>query len=108
MDKYFNTLIVKFASPCNLNCTYCYEYNTGDDSWKKKPKYFSAENAKILNKRLREYLKDSELQKINIVAHGGEPLLLGAEKLDEIFTIIKDGIDDRINFGMQTNAVLFS
>ena len=106
MDKYFNTLIVKFASPCNLNCTYCYEYNTGDDSWKKKPKYFSAENAKMLNKRLREYLKDSELQKINIVAHGGEPLLLGPEKLDEIFTIIKDGIDDKINFGMQTNAVL--
>ena len=41
MDKYFNTLIVKFASPCNLNCTYCYEYNTGDDSWKKKPKFIS-------------------------------------------------------------------
>ena len=60
MDKYFNTLIVKFASPCNLNCTYCYEYNTGDDSWKKKPKFISAENAKILNNRLREYLIDSE------------------------------------------------
>ena len=106
MDKYFNTLIVKFASPCNLNCTYCYEYNTGDDSWKKKPKFISAENAKILNNRLREYLIDSELQKINIVSHGGEPLLLGSKKLDEIFSIIKDGIEDKLNFGMQTNAVL--
>ena len=106
MDKYFNTLIVKFASPCNLNCTYCYEYNTGDDSWKKKPKFFSAENAKILNNRVREYLIDSELREINIVSHGGEPLLLGAKKLDEIFSIIKDGLEDKINFGMQTNAVL--
>lgn len=106
MDKYFNTLIVKFASPCNLNCTYCYEYNTGDDSWKKKPKFISAENAKILNYRVREYLIDSGLQKINIVSHGGEPLLLGAQKLDEIFSMIKAGIEDKINFGMQTNAVL--
>jgi uncharacterized protein len=106
MDKYFNTLIVKFASPCNLNCTYCYEYNTGDTSWKEKPKYITAENAKILNNRVKEYLKETELQKINIVSHGGEPLLLGAEKLDEIFSIINDGIEEKINFGMQTNAVL--
>jgi uncharacterized protein len=106
MDKYFNTLIVKFASPCNLNCTYCYEYNTGDNSWKKKPKFFSKENAKILNERIKEYLNDTALQKINIVAHGGEPLLLGAQSLDEILYILKEGIEDKINFGMQTNAVL--
>jgi uncharacterized protein len=106
MDKYFNTLIVKFASPCNLNCTYCYEYNTGDNSWKKKPKFFSKENAKMLNERIKEYLNDTALQKINIVAHGGEPLLLGAQSLDEILYIIKEGIEDKINLGMQTNAVL--
>jgi uncharacterized protein len=106
MDKYFNTLIVKFASPCNLNCTYCYEYNTGDDSWKKKPKFFSPELAKSLNLRIKEYLKVSSLTKINIIAHGGEPLLLGPKKIDYILSLIIDGIEDRINLGMQTNAVL--
>lgn len=106
MDKFFNTLIVKFASPCNLNCSYCYEYNTGDDSWKKKPKHFSVENAKILNKRIREYLSITKLKKINIVAHGGEPLLIGPDKLNDILSEIGLGIEENINFGMQTNAVL--
>lgn len=106
MENYFNTLVIKFASPCNLNCTYCYEYNTGDDSWKKKPKFFSYELAKVLNKRIKDYLKESSIDKINIIAHGGEPLLLGSERLDNVFSAISEGIEDRLNIGMQTNAVL--
>jgi uncharacterized protein len=106
MDNYISTLIVKFASPCNLNCTYCYEYNTGDDTWKKKPKYFSNENAKYLNERIKKYLKVVQIPKLNIIAHGGEPLLLGADKLNDIFSILKEGIEDKLNFGLQTNAVL--
>lgn len=108
MHKYFNTLIVKFASPCNLNCTYCYEYNTGDNSWKTKPKYFSPDLAHELNFRIKEYLGYTGFQKLNIVAHGGEPLLLGPQKLDELFTILSRGLKGVINFGMQTNAVLVS
>lgn len=106
MNNFFNTLIVKFASPCNLNCTYCYEYNTGDDSWKSKPKFISVEIAHLLNQRIKEFLIDSSLSKINVVAHGGEPLLLGAKRLNEIFSAISDGIEEKINFGMQTNAIL--
>lgn len=106
MDHYISTLIIKFASPCNLNCTYCYEYNTGDDSWKRKPKFFSNEYAKYLNERIKEYLKLAPISKMNLICHGGEPLLLGAEKLDLILSSIKEGIEDKINFGIQTNAVL--
>ena len=106
MDNYISTLIVKFASPCNLNCTYCYEYNTGDDSWKRKPKFFSSENAKYLNERIRENLNIAPISKLNLICHGGEPLLLGAEKLDVVLSTIKEGIEEKINFGMQTNAVL--
>ena len=35
-----DTVILKVVAPCNLNCSYCYEYNMGDDSWKFKPKEF--------------------------------------------------------------------
>lgn len=101
-----NTFIVKFASPCNLNCTYCYEYNTGDDSWKSKPKYFSLENAILLNKRLKEYLVKTEHNYINIIGHGGEPLLMGAEKLNILFENLVSGIQDKIKLGIQTNGVL--
>jgi uncharacterized protein len=101
-----NTFIVKFASPCNLNCSYCYEYNTGDDSWKSKPKYFSLENAITLNKRLKEYLKFTDHNYLNIIGHGGEPLLMGPEKLDILFENLISGIEDKIKLGIQTNAVL--
>ena len=36
--EYINEFIVKVSSRCNLNCTYCYEYNLGDDSWKSMDK----------------------------------------------------------------------
>ena len=35
--------VIKVASRCNLNCSYCYEYNMGDSSWKKMPKYMEEE-----------------------------------------------------------------
>jgi len=28
------TVLLKVASRCNLNCTYCYVYNMGDDGWR--------------------------------------------------------------------------
>jgi uncharacterized protein len=101
-----NTFIIKFSSPCNLNCTYCYEYNTGDDSWKSKPKFLTEENAIQLNLRLKEYLNDTNHEYLNIIGHGGEPLLMGADKLDLIFGKIVSGIEMKLKIGIQTNGVL--
>lgn len=105
MSELINTLIVKFASPCNLNCSYCYEYNTGDDSWKRKPKFFTVEKAKELNFRIREYVDLHRLRKLNIIAHGGEPLLMGAERLEVVLDELTQGVEG-LNIGIQTNAVL--
>ena len=38
---FINTLVVKIASRCNLNCTYCYMYNKGDTTYLKQPKVIS-------------------------------------------------------------------
>ena len=55
MKKYpILELVVKIASRCNLNCSYCYEYNMGDDSWKKAAKFMSDETAELLGKRINE------------------------------------------------------
>ena len=34
-------IVLKVASLCNLNCTYCYVYNKGDESYKRQPKIMS-------------------------------------------------------------------
>ena len=43
---YTTNLVVKVASRCNLNCTYCYVYNMGDNSYKLQPKFMSIETIK--------------------------------------------------------------
>ena len=30
-------VVYKIASNCNLDCSYCYVYNKGDDSWRRRP-----------------------------------------------------------------------
>lgn len=102
-----DTIILKMAAPCNLACTYCYEYFMGDDSWKKKPKHFTDELAGVLGTRILEDAKITGRRSYNIVAHGGEPLLLGAKKIDRIFSSIRENMEGvAVNFSLQTNATL--
>ena len=37
----FDALVLKVASRCNLNCSYCFMYNLGDTTYKKQPKFMS-------------------------------------------------------------------
>ena len=103
-------LVVKIASRCNLNCTYCYEYNQGDDSWKRASKFMSIDTAVKLGKRIQEHIDEHKLTEYNIGLHGGEPLLMSPQKIDELTTTIKNQIDPSVDlyFGMQTNGVLIS
>ena len=36
-----DTVLLKVASRCNLNCTYCYVYNKGDTTWQGMPAQMS-------------------------------------------------------------------
>lgn len=102
-----DSLIVKFATPCNIACTYCYEYANGDTTWKTKPKHISADVASHISNRIKEYCLSHKISTINLVAHGGEPLLLGAKKLDDIFGLIREiSAPIEINFSLQTNGLL--
>jgi len=34
-------VVLKLTERCNIDCTYCYVFNKGDESYKKHPKYFT-------------------------------------------------------------------
>lgn len=107
MPHNVDTLIVKVASWCNLACTYCYEYSAGDETWRAASKTLSMSNTELLGKRIAEYARQSKLRTINVVAHGGEPLLMGPYKLDKFFSTLRETASNvHINFSIQTNAVL--
>jgi len=107
-DPKITCFLVKVASRCNLNCDYCYVFNHADQSWKERPPLMSEIHAVMLAKRLAEYVEKRELKEFLIVFHGGEPLLMGSEKICNITHIIREAIPSHINvdFSLQTNGVV--
>ena len=105
-----NTLIVKIASRCNIDCTYCYEYNRGDTSWRFQPKRLSLSTARQIGSRISEYCTETAQNAFTIVFHGGEPLLVGPVYFERLILEIRNSIsrDIKLSFGVQTNGILVS
>lgn len=107
MNK-IDTVLVKVASRCNLNCDYCYIYNMGDDAWTRMPGRMSHGTLTATAVRLRE-LADAQASPFAVVLHGGEPLLAGAKKIDEYLGKLREFLPaDLIPISIQTNGVLLS
>lgn len=98
--------ILKIASRCNLDCKYCYVYQSPDKSWEWKPKFLASDTIEKIAARIQEHVYEHNLLDVSIVFHGGEPLLAGINRLREYTQILISAIQCSINFGMQTNAVL--
>jgi uncharacterized protein len=79
----------------------------GDDGWKEMPAQISLESADQIALALRSYL-DKKQKPLAIVLHGGEPLLLGKEKLKQILQIFRCQLPAECSIGIQTNGILLS
>ncbi|QXJ25732.1 radical SAM protein [Actinomadura graeca] len=105
------TAVIKVASRCNLACTYCYIYEMADQSWRRQPQVIDTTTIEAIAKRLAEYAQYRSLSALIVVAHGGEPLLIGPERLAHFFTTISHGLDTvgcETHLGVQTNGTLLS
>lgn len=74
-----NFLVMKIASRCNLNCTYCIMYNVGDLSYKNQPKVMSDAVVDALLDRVKTHCRRHGIDKFDFSFHGGEPLLAGPD-----------------------------
>ena len=103
-----NEFIVKIASRCNLNCDYCYEFNLGDESWRGQPKLMSEKVVATLARRIREHALAHGINRVFISLHGGEPLMVGAERLDRICQTFRGLLAGAVEpiLTTQTNGVL--
>lgn len=101
------SLILKVAARCNIACTYCYEYSAGDQTWRDKPRFLDPHLARQLGQRIREYGEVRQVNTMSIVAHGGEPLMLGAQRLDTLFRELQEGAGPvQLSLSLQTNGLL--
>lgn len=101
-----NSLVVKVAQLCNLNCSYCYVYNHEDKSYRSRPRFMGEEVFEQLLVRVREHC-DRHGGTMDLVFHGGEPTLIGTARLGRMAGRARAALGARLSyFGMQTNAVL--
>jgi uncharacterized protein len=105
-----NTYIVKVASRCNLNCTYCYVYNMGDESYRSQPYRMAPETVSALLSRVATYCDEEDLHKIAFIFHGGEPLLAGKNFFREFVAKATEMFGDDIapTYALETNGTLLS
>src|ERR1700759_3594869 len=73
-------LLVKVASRCNIDCTYCYWFR--DAAVYEKPKLMGEAVLQQLLRSIKEIVTEYGLPDLPIVLHGGEPLLWGVDNFN--------------------------
>jgi uncharacterized protein len=104
----FTTFVVKIASRCNLNCSYCYMYNLEDQTYRNQPSKMSLEVARSMAERIRSHAQRHDGWGAHIILHGGEPMLAGMDYLHEWLEVVRGtlGASFRSVFSMQSNGLL--
>ncbi len=99
------TVILKVTEACNSNCAYCDVVRKGS-----KVKTVSEDILVQFFKRVNEYLLERPDEEMEVIWHGGEPMMLGPEYYYRVYEIQKEQCPetiDRVDNAMQSNMTLF-
>lgn len=99
--------VLKVHSRCNLACDHCYVYEHADQSWRAKPHAISLETADAAAARIAEHAASHQLEEVRIVLHGGEPMLLGRDRMRDLLAVLRARFTRvRADIRLQTNGIL--
>jgi uncharacterized protein len=100
-------IVFKISERCNLKCDYCYFFFGGDETWKLHPPLVSREVIENLGAFSARAAQDQQLESIQLIFHGGEPLLISKPRFAEMCEALRSYENGfRFNLGLQTNGVL--
>lgn len=103
----FRQFVLKIHSRCNLSCSYCYMYEMSDQGWREQPRNMSWRTISTITYCIGEHVRTHDLPGVEIVLHGGEPLLAGATRITELAELLRAEIpDSKVSFSIQTNGTL--
>jgi uncharacterized protein len=106
-DSEIDTILIKVASRCNINCTYCYVYHMGDDNWSRQSKFMSEQTIESMCQQLY-HLSNAQQKLFSIVLHGGEPFLLGVARLKSLLKKLRNVLSSEYPISIQSNGILIS
>jgi uncharacterized protein len=102
-----DTVLLKVASRCNLDCSYCYIYHMGDEGWRVQPKLMSIAVVEAVAAAFGNQLRQQGTP-FSVVLHGGEPLLIGIGRLDALCSALRDALPRPCGIHLQTNGALLT
>jgi uncharacterized protein len=107
MADLLNSVVIKIAARCNLNCGYCYIYNHEDQTWRDRPKFMSETVYLATLRAIRDYCARRPGHFMHIVFHGGEPLLIGKARFAAMCRQANEVLcKNSFSLSVQTNATL--
>jgi uncharacterized protein len=100
-------IVLKIASRCNLNCSYCYIYNHEDHTFLDRPRLIPGEVYESILARMKEYCAAHPGQLMSIGFHGGEPLLVGVDRFSRLVDRARAVLGEKLaGIAVQTNCTL--
>jgi uncharacterized protein len=102
--------IVKIHGRCDLACDYCYVFQMPDQGWRDRPRAMSTAVIDALALRIAEHVRRHQIPAVEVVLHGGEPLLAGEQTLTYAVEKIRGAVGAAATVGMvvQTNGLRLS
>lgn len=98
--------VLKIHGRCDLACDYCYVYTLADQRWRSRPRAMSRTTMRDTARRIAEHATAHGLRAVDIVLHGGEPLLAGKADVEYCVTALRSALGDvEATISVQTNGV---
>ncbi|WP_214411928.1 FxsB family cyclophane-forming radical SAM/SPASM peptide maturase [Sphaerisporangium fuscum] len=106
----FRNFILKIHSRCDLACDYCYMYNAADQGWRAQPLTMTRTVVRQAAERVAEHAGAHGLPLVNLVLHGGEPLLSGPDLIAHTVATMRAAVGPatRVRVSVQTNGMLLT
>ncbi|MEV2275356.1 FxsB family cyclophane-forming radical SAM/SPASM peptide maturase [Nocardiopsis sp. NPDC049922] len=104
----FREFVLKVHSRCNLACDYCYMYEMADQGWRDRPRRMARPVVERVAERIAEHARANGRSGVDVILHGGEPLLVGLDHLRHTAQVLRKANepDVRVDLRLQTNGVL--